>query len=689
MSTYRIGIDIGGTFTDFSLLDEESGRIRVLKTPSNPAEPEKAVFEGIARLFSDYGVKAEEIRYFIHGTTLAVNTVIQRSGAKTAFLVTEGFRDVLNIGRHRIPDVFNFFTELPRSLVPRSLVFEIPERCSAFGRIVRPVDKAALHVAAQQLREKGVEAVAVCFLHSYRNDENERRARAVLQEAAPGIYVSLSSEIWPQMREYERGLVAVMNAHVGQKMKTYFHGLGSGVRKLGIGAHILSTKSNGGIMHVHEAGDRPVETLLSGPAAGVIGASFIGAATGLRNLVTFDMGGTSADVAVIEGEPRYSTENHVGDFPVIMPAIDVTSIGAGGGSIAWTDSNGVLKVGPMSAGAKPGPACYGLGGERATVTDAYVCLGIIDPKRFLGGAIDIKPELAEQAVGRIGQILELDALEASESILRVATSQMYAALVPLLARKGINYDDFALLPFGGAGPTHGFLLAREVGIKRLIVPLHPGVLCAAGSLAADVRRDFIRTIHMTTQSGAESPVVTAMRDALQSLAHEGDSWLDQQKMEFLERRVSWSADIRYLGQSFDLTVPLDADVLSDASASALRHRFNTIYEQVYGYKDEAAALEVLDVRATAVGVTLKPRIESVAMHSEGKRGGASPGKRRIFLDGRYWDAQVFDRGALSSGTSFSGPAIVEQYDTTTLIPRGFDVTVDRFGNLIGEAHNAV
>lgn len=689
MATYRIGIDIGGTFTDFSLLDEGTGRIRVLKTPSNPAEPEKAVFSGIARIFSEYAVKPEEIRYFIHGTTLAVNTVIQRSGAKTAFLVTEGFRDVLNIGRHRIPDVFNFFTELPRPLVPRSLVFEIPERCSAAGRIMRPVDKAAIRAAAAKMREKGVEAVAVCFLHSYGNDENERTARVLLEKEAPEIYVSLSSEIWPQMREYERGLVAVMNAHVGQKMKNYFHGLGNGVRALGIGAHILSTKSNGGVMHVHEAGERPVETLLSGPAAGVIGASFFGAATGLRNLVTFDMGGTSADVAVIEGEPRYSTENHVGDFPVIMPAIDVTSIGAGGGSIAWTDSNGVLKVGPMSAGAKPGPACYGLGGDRATVTDAYVCLGIIDPKRFLGGAIDIKPDLAEKAVARIGKALELDALEASESILRVATSQMYAALVPLLARKGISYDDFALLPFGGAGPTHGFLLAREVGIKRLIVPLHPGVLCAAGSLAADVRRDFIRTIHMPMQSGAEAPVVTAMRNALQALAHEGSGWLDQQRMEFLERRLSLSADIRYLGQSFDLTVPVDIEILTDNTAGALRQRFNGLYEQVYGYKDEAAPLEILDVRATAVGVTLKPRIESVAMHTEGNRGGSSPGSRRIFLDGRYWEAQVFDRGALASGVRFSGPAIVEQYDTTTLIPHGFDVIVDRFGNLIGEANHAV
>jgi N-methylhydantoinase A len=687
MASYRIGIDIGGTFTDFSLLDEETGSIRVLKTPSDPAAPEKAVFEGMTKLFATYGVRPSEIRYFIHGTTLAVNTVIQRSGAKTAFLVTHGFRDILNIGRHRIPDVFNFFTELPRPLVPRALAFEIPERCAADGTITRPLDSAAVRVAAERMLERGVEAVAVCFLHSYRNAANERAARAVLEDAAPGLYVSLSSEIWPQMREYERGLVAVMNAHVGRKMKTYFAGLAEGVRRLGVTAPILSTKSNGGVMPVDEAGERPVETLLSGPAAGVIGGSVIGSATGLTNLITFDMGGTSADVAVIEGEPRYSTENHVGDFPVIMPAIDVTSIGAGGGSIAWTDSDGVLKIGPMSAGAKPGPACYGLGGDQATVTDAYVCLGIIDPQRFLGGAVAIDPALAEAAVGRIAAKIGLGTLEAAESMLRVATSQMYATLVPLLARKGISYDDFALLPFGGAGPTHGFLLAREVGIRRVVVPLHPGVLCAAGSLAADVRRDFIRTIHGTMPRGSEGPVVTAMREALEALASAGGAWLDRQEIAFVARRIDRSADIRYLGQSFELTVPLDGTVLDDSGGGALRQRFGEIYEQIYGYRDEAAVLEVLDVRATAVGVTPKPKLASVAMRGEGPPRSAGPGVRRMFLDGRFWQARVFDRDSLAAGARFEGPAVVEQYDTTTLVPAGFAVTIDSFGNLIGEAQS--
>ena len=688
MATYRLGIDIGGTFTDFSLLDEESGHIEVLKTPSIPASPERSVFQGIRSLYSDYGVRPNDILYFIHGTTLAVNTVIQRSGARTAFMVTQGFRDILKIGRHRIPDVFNFFTEMPRPLVPRSLVFEIPERSSAAGEVVRPLDEEAVREAAAVCLARGMEALAICFLHSYRNPFNEQAARAIVAQAAPGLYISVSSDIWPQMREYERGLVAVMNAHVGQRMKAYFADLERGVQEIGIQAPVLSTKSNGGVMHAREAGERPVETLLSGPAAGVIGASFVGRATGFKKLITFDMGGTSADVAVIEGEPRYSTENQIGDFPVIMPAIDVTSIGAGGGSIAWTDGSGVLKVGPMSAGASPGPACYGQGSEDATVTDAYVCLGIIDPKRFLGGAVDIQPALADRAIEGIGRVLDLGVKETAESILRIATSQMYAAIVPLLARKGISYEEFTLLCFGGAGPTHGFLLAREVGIRRVMVPLHPGVLCAAGSLAADVRRDFVRTIHMPVRAGTAVPMIARMRADLQHLTEEGRAWLEAQDLAFLESKVLWTADMRYLGQSFELTVTLTEEAVADDSGASLRELFHATYEQVYGYVDEAADLELLDVRATAVGVTRKPRLERVSARRDAELAGLAISEREIFIDNRLWRARVLDRPSLPSGAVFEGPAIVEQYDTTVFVPTGFTVTVDRFGNLIGEASDA-
>jgi N-methylhydantoinase A len=682
MTGYRLGIDIGGTFTDFSLLDEATGRMTVLKTPSVPAKPEEAIFNGIRQLFTEFSVDPKRITYFIHGTTLAVNTIIQRRGHRTALLVTKGFRDILNIGRHRIPDVFNFFTELPAPLLPRSRVFEIPERCLGDGTILEAVDEAAVREAGRRLVATGVEAAAICFLHSYRNGANEARARAILEREAPGVYLSVSSEIWPQMREYERALAAVMNAYVGRRMQVYFKGLEEGVRGLGLPGPVLSTKSNGGIMPAAEAGKRPVETLLSGPAAGVIGAAFVGAAAGIDRLITFDMGGTSADVAVIEGAPRYSTESHVGDFPVIMPAVDVTSIGAGGGSIAWTDSSGVLKVGPESAGAAPGPACYGLGGEDATVTDAYVTLGIIDPAKFLGGRVPLQPHLAAAALERLGGGLGLDKRHTAEAILRVATSQMYATLVPLLARKGISYEAFTLLAFGGGGPCHAFLLARDVGIKRVLVPRHPGVLCAAGSLAADVRKDLVQTVHHALKGSGDGAVMAEIREALERLSAEGEAWLATQGLDFVERRLEWTADMRYVGQSFELTVGLDSADAGDATGARLRKRFHDAYEQVYGYQDEKADLEILDVRVTAIGVNPRPRLERLPPGS----GSAAPSRREreIFFDGKDWRASVYQREELPVGFAFEGPAIVEQYDTTVFVAPGFRVAVDAFGNLIGE-----
>jgi N-methylhydantoinase A len=679
----RLGVDIGGTFTDLALLDETTGAILALKVPSTPERPSGSVFAGIEELQRRHGISPAAIRAFVHGTTLAVNTIIERKGARAALFITKGFRDVLNIGRHRIPDVFNFFSELPVPLIPRARVIEVPERTLGDGRVLQGLDEALVSAALDAALTDGVTAVAVCYLHSYRNPANELATQRLIQARAPELYVSVSSALWPQMREYERALVAVMNAYVGRRMSGYFDDLERGLRGLGLAAPVLSTKSNGGVMTASEAGQRPVETLLSGPAAGVIGASFVARAAGHERVITFDMGGTSADVAVVDGEPRFSTENHVGDFPVIMPAIDVTSIGAGGGSIAWLDRDGVLKVGPQSAGARPGPACYGAGGTEPTVTDAYVALGVIDPARFLGGSVPLDPRLAEAALERLGRSLGRSVADTAESVLRVATSQMYAALVPLMARKAVDLDQFALLPFGGAGPTHGFLLAREVGIRRVLVPPSPGVLCAIGSLVADVRRDFVRTVHHPLRRGGEGLVVRAIRDAFHALAEEGRAWLAAQALEFDGTSTIWSADIRYLGQSFELTPTVTPDVLVDETGDALRGLFHVAYRDVYGYADEAADLEVLNVRLTAIGVTRKPAV--AASSSNGARAETAPRERRVFLDGAPVTVKVVDRAALAPGAPIAGPAIIEQYDTTVLVPAGFTVQADRHGNLIGEA----
>ena len=687
VDTYRLGIDIGGTFTDFSLLEEKTGTISVFKTPSDPARPEAALLAATRRILAERGLAPGQIRYFVHGTTLAVNTIIQRKGSRTALLVTKGFRDLLNIARHRIPDVFNFMAEIPTPLVPRSLVFEIPERSCADGRIISLPDEKDIAAVARRMIETGVESAAICFLHSYRNPAGEERARECLARAAPGIYVCTSSDIWPQLREYERALAAVMNAYVGKAMRSYFERLDKGAKALGIAAPILSTKSNGGVMPVLAASERPVETLMSGPAAGVIGASHVGRAAGFPRLITFDMGGTSADVAVIDGAPHYSTEGHVGDFPVIMPAIDVTSIGAGGGSIAWTDPSGALKVGPESAGALPGPACYGLGGTRPTVTDAYVALGIIAPERLLGGSVRLDAARAEQALGELGARLGRGVRETAEAILEVATSQMYSALVPLLARKGVAYEDFTLLAFGGGGPCHAFLLAADVGIRRVLVPLHPGILCAAGSLAADVRKDLVQSVHRAVPAnGDAAPVLADLRAAFGELAAEGKAWLGELGLGFAAERMECSADMRYVGQSFELTPALTAEDLADETGARLRAAFLGVYERIYGHKDESAAIEVLDVRLAAVGVNPRPRLGEAL---EAPSRPPPPARQRtVFIAGSEQPAAVYQRAELAPGFSFTGPAIVEQYDTTVFVTPGFAVTVDASGNLIGEMRDA-
>lgn len=683
----RVGVDIGGTFTDFALLDEDSGRLTALKFPSNRARPAAAVFGGLSDLLDATGSDREDLVYFSHGTTLAVNTILEYNGARTALMVTKGLRDVLYIGRHRLPDIFNFFTTMPEPLVRRAHVIEVPERALADGSIARAVDRPMIEAVVKELRRMKVEAVAIGFLHSYRNPANEQEAARLLAELAPELYVSISSEIWPQMREFERMLAGVMNAYVGRRMHNYFEDLESGLKgNFELSTPVLSTKSNGGVMTAAEAAKRPTETLMSGPAAGAIGAAFVAKAAGFSRLITIDIGGTSTDVSIIDGEPRYSTENHVGNFPVIMPAVDVTSIGAGGGSIAWVDSFGVLKVGPRSAGAKPGPVCYGLGGTEPTLTDAFVCLGIIDAGEFAGGRVRINKEKGLSSISALAEKLGMSVEAAAEAIIRIATSHIYSTLVPLLARKGVDYADYALLPFGGAGPMHGLLVARDIGIKKVIVPLHPGVLCATGALVADVRRDFVRTIHRRFEAGQSGDLMSTLARAFGDLESQGNDWLDGQGLTYVTRRFRRLADMRYDGQSFEITVDLDGVLLSEGDGPLVA-AFHREYEKVYGYSNAGSRLELRDVRLVAVGETPKPRLERVAARAVVATTEPVAVEKSIYHDGRWQPARFIDRAQLVPGSSIAGPAIIRQYDTTTFVPAGYSATTDEFGNLLAEAHH--
>lgn len=674
---YRLGIDIGGTFTDLVLMDETSGETLSFKTASVPSDPAQAVLNGIELLQKEHGIEPGSIGYFVHGTTLGLNTVIQRAGATTGLLVTKGFRDILEIGRLRLSDPTNFYVEKIKPLVARQHVGEIDERIGVDGRVHRPLDLEAAEATVAALIGQGVESLAVCFMHAYRNDAHEVELAVHIRKRFPQLYVSTSSEIWPQQREYERSLVTVINAYIGGQLRGYFDRLHEGMSRIGVKATLLTTKSNGGIMTAHAGAERPVETLLSGPASGAMGALQTGRTAGYDKIVGFDMGGTSVDIAIVDGDVLYSTESQVGDFPVIMPTVDISSIGAGGGSIAWLDPSGVLKVGPRSAGAVPGPAAYGRGGKLPTVTDAYVRIGLYSPGRVLGGGLVLDHDLAEAALATLAEPLGFDTGAVASGILDVTTANMYAQFMPLMARKGIDPREFSLLAYGGAGPGHAFLLAREVGSTRVIVPRSPGTLCALGSLVTDLRRDFIRTVSVDLLHRAPD----GLERELAGLRQQAFDWLASQDTTMTDRKVETSADMRYRGQSFDLTVSFDS-----LDATVLLDGFHAQYQRIYGFSDPKADVEITNLRVAAIGVTAKPK-QLVDKDASGKKHVRKANPIRIgtlIEDRKPVAAGFYDRATLVAGDWFEGPAVVEAADTTVYVPAGFTVHVDAWGNLIGE-----
>ena len=665
-----LGVDIGGTFTDFVYAELDRARIITLKVPSTPDNPAQAVFNGIRELVDLNGVDLENINYFVHGTTLGANTVIQRNGALTGLLVTKGFRDLLEIGRLRLPDPTNYFVEKVPPLVRRQLVREVDERLLSNGEILTPLNREQLHGEVEFLVQQGVEAITVSFMHSYRNPLHELKALEHIRQYFPEIYICGSAEIWPQQREYERTMVAVINAFIGPEMSSYLSRLREGADGIGLGAPTLTTKSNGGIMTAVAAKAAPVETLLSGPASGVIGARHIARKSGFKSLITFDMGGTSAEAAVIEGDVPYSTESAVGDFPVVLPAVDICSVGSGGGSVAWVDSSGVLKVGPRSAGAKPGPACYGAGGVEPTVTDAYVLLGVISPEHFLGGKAKINRNLAADAMLPLAKSLGLSLDESAASVLQVTTASLQAKMMPLFARRGIDIEDFAMIVYGGAGPTHGLLLARELGINTVIIPPSPGTLCAMGCLVADLRQDFIKTLN----TPMDALTTISLEAEFEILSSKGSDWLSAQRAPIRETVMTRNLDMRYEGQSFDINIQLPASP-AKVPLEEINELFHTTYERLYGFAERQAPTRIIDIRLAVLGITEKPQ-SSTGTVDPGV--GAARGSRFIHTDGNdvNIDAKVYERRFLSVDQDFAGPAIVESDDTTAYIPAGYRARID-------------
>ncbi|NMO97136.1 hydantoinase/oxoprolinase family protein [Paenibacillus lemnae] len=674
-NSWRLGIDIGGTFTDLTVLNNETGQLTGIKTPTVPSDPAQGIANGLA-LLKAQGIQPEDIHYFVHGTTIGLNTLLQRRGEEIALIVTEGFRDLLNLQRLRLPIPYDFSSRLPEPLIPRERVFTVKERLTHDGSVHTPLDMQSLDEAIQGAAASGAQGVVICFLHSYKNPVHEQQAVNRIAEIAPGLAANASSSLWPQMREYERAAMTSVNLYIQPNVQRYFETLQERLQEEGVKTTPFITQSNGGIMDIGTAAEAPVRTLFSGPAAGVIGAVHAARSAGIGNVITFDMGGTSADISIIEsGEPTFTHFNQLGGMPIMLPSVSMYSVGAGGGSYAWIDNGGLLKVGPESVGSSPGPACYGKG-DRAALTDAFLLCGYLNPDRFAAGNVQLYPERSAEAIGPVAEHLGTSAREAADAMIRVAVANMYAELSAVMEQHGFDPREFSLLAFGGGGPVTANFLAEEIQAQSVLVPPSPGTLCALGALTADFAYDAV----LTLQKRLDEIQAEQLKKEYGLLADQALAWLDNQDAAGLEgSTLYYSMDARYSGQAFEIEMPLDRQLLEDSSGEQLASAFHELHRRQYGHSDPAAVLEIINLRVRLVGHTVKPVISEVA---EGTGHALPTGKRSIIYGGTEYEADVYARRELLAGQVVEGPAIVEQDDTTVLVLHNWYGESDRSGNLI-------
>ncbi len=685
----RIGVDVGGTFTDVALYDETAGAVAVHKVPSVPQDPSQGILDGIAAILEARGLPPTAVAYLAHGTTVATNALLERRGARTALLTTKGFRDLLEIARQRRPDLYRLQIPKPAPLVPRRLRREVDERLLPDGGVLRPLDPDAVEEALATLEREAaatpgagaagapIEALAVCFLHSFVDPAHEELAAKRARARWPDRYISASHEVVPEFREYERLSTTVLNAYLGPLVARYARRFREGTRALGIPCDPYVTQSNGGIISVERAAQTPARTLLSGPSAGVMGAAWVGRLTGHESLITFDMGGTSTDVALVErGIPAVSTEREIEGYPVKVPMLDIHTVGAGGGSIAWVDPGGSLRVGPRSAGARPGPAAYGQGGTEPTVTDANVLLGRLHPTHLLGGRMPLDRAAAEEAVGWLAGILGLSLSEAARGILTVVESNMLRAIRVVSVERGRDPRDFALLAFGGAGPLHAAPLAAELGVDTVLVPPQPGILCALGLLVEDLRTDYVRTRILALEPGV-APTLAAEFAPLESAAR---AWLEREGIHPAQRLLERQLDMRYAGQNYELPVACGHGA---PDAAALRQAFLLAHRQAYGYAAEDEAIQVVNLRVRAVGRVAPLRWAAEVPVHDPDPGPAQIGARDVYFDeaGGFVETPLYARDRLRAGHRMAGPAIIEQMDSTTVLPPGHTAHVHPSGTL--------
>jgi N-methylhydantoinase A len=679
---YRIGIDVGGTFTDFVLADMGGRGFRFHKEPSVPGDPSAAVESGIAAMLAAHAIQPTEIELVVHGTTIGLNAIIQRRGARMAFVVSRGNRDLLEIARLRLPSSYDFTEPRETPLVPRDLVFEISARMRSDGSILTPLDPAEIDMLAGKLKASGVEAVAILLLNSYRDASLEAELGAALRQRLPGMLVTESGLIWPEVREYERGLVAGLNAYIQPLMTRYFDRLKTRVEGLGLTAPIYITANNGGTLSLETARARPIDMVLSGPASGVVASTRLGNATGRTKLITFDMGGTSADISICQsGAPEFTTATFVGDFPLIMPVVNVGAIGAGGGSIVWVDAQGLLKIGPLSAGAEPGPVCYGRGGTEPTMTDCYVTLGIIDPATFLGGRMTLDVAAARRALEAIAECLGFAgddrAFAAAEAAVRVASAKMGTEITKLLATAGVDPREFSLVAYGGAGPTHASLLAEEAQLTAVTVPTAPGTFCALGAVLADIRRDYVRTVRrLIGPNAGQRDGWPDIAEAMAALEAEARAWIAQEGEIAGETEIAVSFNLRYEGQAYELEVFAPRGAHRGLDGAAVCELFHAEHQRLYGFREPAVPVQTATVRLGVIG-----KVPAVALPEAPPTRPQPIGRRAVWHGGGALDAAVYARADIGAAAVIDGPAIVEQLDTTTFILPGWRAEADHLGAL--------
>lgn len=679
---YRIGVDVGGTFTDFSIYNTISRKLIHYKRSSTPDDPSCSIVIGLAEILEKENIQAADIEYLAHGTTVATNALIEKKGDTIGLITTYGFKDLMEIGDQKRPSLYDLLRPKPVSLIHPGARWEVHERILYDGSIRQPLQEQDVLDGIAHFKKMGIRSIAVCTLFSFLNPIHEQKIREIIRREYPEAYVSISSDLVHEFREYARMSTTVLNAYLGPIMKEYVENFRESIKGAGVSVSPFVTQSNGSIISIDETIDCPIRTAVSGPSAGVIGAARIGKQCGLNSLITFDMGGTSIDVSLIQdGKANVSFERMVEGYPARIPMIDIVTVGAGGGSLACVDEGGVLKVGPRSAGAKPGPACYCRGGEEPTVTDANLILGKLNPKRILGGRMSIDEKRSISVIKKaICQKTDLSIEDAAAGIITVVNSNMVRAIRAVSVERGYDPRQFTLVAFGGAGPLHACEVAEEIGIRQVLFPPSPGTLCSLGLLMADTQFDLSRS-RLTIVNEQNLSIINNL---LADLALEGQQLLNTQKIPELRRRFQFGFDCRYEHQNYELTISINKGKLNESDLNELKKAFGNAHEHAYGYQDKERPVQIVNYRLSAIGLSDKPQIGHIQECSASVPKENEVRQVRFEKQCKFIETPVYLRDDLPSDCILQGPAIIEQMDSTCVIPPGWTALSDQYGNILVE-----